>query len=76
MTRRTKLGVLREWKAKSIEHLNWLIEQRDEFNQMIRMENENLDELCKDIEDELKRLRPVEMGTPLAIEFITGNPDD
>ncbi len=76
MWKRTKLGLLREWKAQSIEHLNWLCEQRDDFNEMIRKENEVLDELCNDIALELENLKPVAKGTPMAIDFVTGNPDD
>lgn len=74
--KRTKLGLLREYKAQSITHLDWLIKQRDLFTIMIQEENEMLDELCKDIEEELAALKPVTKGNPLAIDFVTGNPDD
>jgi hypothetical protein len=76
MTIRTKLGILRELRSIMITDIEWLEAQKAVYFDLLRKKNELLDDIEGEIQDELGRLRPVVKGQPIAIEFITGNPDD
>ena len=76
MTKRTRLGLLREIKAQTIGDIDWLNDQRMRYSNLIRKKNEVLDDIEGEIQAELGRLRPMVKGTPIAIEFVSPNADD
>ena len=76
MTMRTKLGILRELRSIMITDIEWLECQKALYFDLLRKKNELLDDIEGEIQAELGRLRPVVKGTPISIEFETGNPDD
>jgi hypothetical protein len=76
MTTRTRLGLLREIKAQTIGDIDWLHDQRMRYSSLICKKNEVLEDVENEIKAELGRLSTVAKGQPIAIEFITGNPDD
>jgi hypothetical protein len=76
MTKRTRLGLLREIKAQTIGDIDWLNDQRMRYSNLIRKKNEVLDDIEGEILEELRRLSPVAKGTPISIEFVSPNADD
>jgi hypothetical protein len=69
------LSELRQSKAKLIDICDGLQSSRDKLTEVIMSLKVQIADVDHEIQVELERVRPVNRGQAIAIEFV-GNPDD